>query len=358
LEALTDIIERLINQELDLKIKPPEPCAADIRLVYDVLEELRYVLLFTSEAVAVQGGSRALLAYSAANQLFERTSNLKGQAVSKYCISRLHFQAGRYVESITAMKDSLYLMKSIEERTQDANLKHFYKTWVRRRTLQMIKAMLIIAEEVSPDILEDAVFYIKADMNYKEQTDPEKALSLVQLAFSSVLLDRLHEVDQDLVAASRVMGRLEAPDYLLDFKGYTEGLFYEAQGYLRKAAEAFTRVLERSATLNPRTKAQCVKHLHEIFESRGLYSPQLKALQEGLNRRKDVVFLMDYSLSMEGPRINRALKGFLYLFDKALVADDRVSFVVFNRFPQVIFNLTFKGRNTAFLRNAIETCKL
>jgi tetratricopeptide (TPR) repeat protein len=256
------------------------------------------------------------------------------------------------------MKDSLYLMKSIEERTQDASLKHYYQTWIRKRTLQMVKAMLVIAEEVSPDILEDAVFYIKAEMNYKEQTDPERALSLVQLAFSSVLLDRVHEVEQHLDAASRVIEKLEAPDYLLDFKGYTEGLFYEAQGYLRQAAEAFTRVLERSAKLNPRTKAQCVKHLYTIFESRGLYNPQLKALQEGLNRSKDVVFLMDYSLSMEGPRINRALKGFLYLFDKALVAEDRLSFIVFNRFPQVIFNLTSKGRNTVFLRNSIETCKL
>jgi tetratricopeptide (TPR) repeat protein len=356
LDALTEIVERLINLEHDLTIKPPDPCPADIIEVYTALEELRVVILFTSDAVAKQGGTRALLAYSAACELFEVRGNVKGRAVSLYLISRLEFQAGRYIESVKSMKDCLQLGRRLEESAQGQG-KTYYREWIRRRTQQLIKVLLVIAEEQTAEVIEDAIFYVNSVMNSPTTTDSELALSNLQLSLACVLQDKLEEAGEHRDKARRLMEKLECSGYLLDFKGYVDGLLLQAKGKLRAAAECFTSVLERSAELNPRTKAGCVKHLCRIFESKGLYNPQLLALHQGVSRRKDVVFLMDYSLSMVGPRISRVLKGFLYLFDRALSAQDRVSFVVFNRFPEVIFDLTCKGYNTRFLRRAIEASK-
>lgn len=357
LETLTLLIDRLINNELDLSVKPPEPCAEDIRDVYAALEELRFVLMFTSEDVANLGGTRALLAYSAANQLFERRENMKGRAVSLYCISRLHFQSGRYIESAISIHESIQLTRRLEERSQVTQIKHYYKDWTEKRTLQMIKILLVIAEEGDLSVLGDAAALLTNCLSNTDNSYFVKASLYVQLAFAAVLRNNLAEVNDHLLDADRMIAKIDNTDSLLDFRIYTEALYYEAVGEAKKAATLYTQILERSKKLNPRTKANCIKHLYFIFKSKGLTSPQLYEHHAGLNRRKDVVFLMDYSLSMTGPRIARAIKGFLALFDRALVADDRLSFIVFNRFPQVIFDLTCKGRNTAFLRNSIEACK-
>mmetsp|Transcript_28776 Transcript_28776/g.51199 ORF Transcript_28776/g.51199 Transcript_28776/m.51199 type:complete len:861 (+) Transcript_28776:25-2607(+) len=357
LETLALLIERLINNELDLKVLPPEPCAEDIKAVYHALEELRYVLMFTSENVAEAGGTRALLAYSAACNLFERVGNLKGRAVSIYCISRLHFQAGRYKEAIHSIRESIHLAKQLEEKSSDAQLKHFYKSWWEKRTLQMIKIMLVIGEESNPDILDDAIFYLKAARSGQTLSDPTMAQVNVQHALACNLQGNMEEAKLYLVDAEKLMAKFDAPDSLLDFKSYTEGLYYEACGKYKSAATIFTQILERSPKLNPRIKGLCIKHIHQIFKSKGLNSVYLTDHYAGLAKAKDVVMLMDYSLSMEGPRISRVIKGFLHIFDKAIVPEDRVSFIVFNTFPQVIFDLTYKGKNSAFLRTSIELCK-
>lgn len=349
--------DQVVNSELDFKIKPPDPCAEDIRSVYASLEELRYIMMFTSEDVAEAGGTRALLAYSAAYTLFERSENLKGRAVSLYCISRLHFQAGRYIECLQSMKDSISLAKLMEEKSSHPQTKHFYKAWAEKRNLQMIKVMFCIAEELTLDILDDAVFYVKAALASQLLTGPTKASLYVQMALAAVLLNQLAEPLGHLEKAKELMTNFDAPDSLLDFVSYTEALYYKAVGATQNSARMFTETLERSEKLNPRTKANCIKHLYEIFEAQGLTSEELTKHHVGMNSRKDVVFLLDCSLSMEGPRIARAINGFLHLFDTALVADDRLSFITFNRFPKVVFDLTPKGKNSAFLRKAIEENK-
>lgn len=361
LETLTLLLQRLSNKELETSIKPPDPCAEDIRSVYAVLEELRHVMMFTSKSFAKNGGMRALLAYSAASQLFARHENLKGRAVSLYCIGRLHFQAGRFVEAVQAIRESIHIGRSLEERSTEPQMKYYYKVWVEKRTLQMVKVMLVIAEEVSIEVLDDAVFYMDAMIKNADLSVLEKAQLQLQLSLASILQsypkNRLEIANRHLEEAERLMAKFDVPDFLLDFKSYTEALLYEALEKPKKAAITFTQILERSPKLNPRMKALCIKHLHKIFQFNGLVSPQLIENYAGLNRRKDVVFLMDYSLSMEGPRIARAIKGYVTLFDNALVPEDKLSFIVFNRFPQVIFDLTYKGRNSVFLRKSIENCK-
>lgn len=63
---------------------------------------------------------------------------------------------------------------------------------------------------------------------------------------------------------------------------------------------------------------------------------------------------MDYSGSMENIKKEFAIQGILQVFDKYLQEEDRLGFVRFNQNIEVVFDLTPKAENTAYLRSAIE----
>ncbi|CAD8116567.1 unnamed protein product [Paramecium sonneborni] len=142
---------------------------------------------------------------------------------------------------------------------------------------------------------------------------------------------------------------------------YEKGLFIKRYDSIKKAAFIFTECLETSKYYDPEIRINCLKQLKEIFQSQNLLYkvPKIEQLLElnEIKKNNDIVFVIDHSGSMENIKKELAINGILKIFDNYLQDQDRISYMRFNQNIEVIFDLTYKSENTAFLRNAIERSK-
>ncbi|CAK61368.1 unnamed protein product (macronuclear) [Paramecium tetraurelia] len=142
---------------------------------------------------------------------------------------------------------------------------------------------------------------------------------------------------------------------------YEKGLFIKRYDSIKKAAFIFTECLETSKFYDPEIRINCLKQLKEIFQSQNLLYkvPKIEQLLElnEIKKNNDIVFVIDHSGSMENIKKELAINGILKIFDNYLQDQDRISYMRFNQNIEVIFDLTSKSENTAYLRSAIERSK-
>ncbi|KAM3133505.1 hypothetical protein pb186bvf_014347 [Paramecium bursaria] len=137
---------------------------------------------------------------------------------------------------------------------------------------------------------------------------------------------------------------------------YEKGLFCVRIKRFKSAAKLFTEALETSKFYDPEIRQNCLQQLLNIFKNNNLPTLRIEELlsKSMQKKHKDIVFAMDFSGSMENIKKDEAIKGILKIFDQYLQDHDRIGFIRFNQSIEVVFELTQKNQNTAYLRNSIN----
>lgn len=146
-------------------------------------------------------------------------------------------------------------------------------------------------------------------------------------------------------------------DILIQLLLFNYGNLYQKMGKYKYAGYLFTRSLEQGKYYDPDIRNKALVALNKIFSTQGLSgkAPNIRKILEEGDEINDVIFLLDYSESMDGPRIKYAIRCILNIFDNFLNVNDRISLIRFNSIIEIIFPFTLISSNSLQLRIHIQT---
>ena len=99
-----------------------------------------------------------------------------------------------------------------------------------------------------------------------------------------------------------------------------------------------------SSIYEPETRKKCLEELKSIYMEYSMPVDYIEYLLHDFQEpEKDVVFLVDYSLSMNGARIKKVQHNVGRIINSCLKNRNRAAYILFNKVCSIAFNLIPKG---------------
>jgi tetratricopeptide (TPR) repeat protein len=141
-------------------------------------------------------------------------------------------------------------------------------------------------------------------------------------------------------------------DRSLAYVHYHEGELYQVQGKWRQAKQEYEEAIKLAQSSDELwLVVYSMQHLADVHDELNLPSHEVRADAEKLKRsiryKKSVIFVIDYSGSMQAQnRIRAAVEGAKEIVRSQINPQDQVSIIVFNSSYREILPLTFRGEDS------------
>lgn len=343
IEDLADVLDKMINEDLDVNINVKEIIPKDVEKIYQVFTQLRTVIRFNKGTYFSANEAQALLNYSQALKLFKEFGNMKGQESCTFSIATIHLKNHRYDEARECMVYSMLMAKQMAEKIDIV-----YEELVNLRTEQLAKILYEMNEANPNKTMTDVIDLLKT----VTRKSPDRIFPYILLVCAFSKDHRDQEAQKYL---NEMHDKFTIPEHLFEWVTFCEGLIARSIGKYRLAADKFTECIVQSTHYDPELRRMCFKELLVIFNFFNLKSAEITRMYSMKDWKvyKDLVIVLDYSAYMSGNRIKRAQRGILTIFDQ-LNDNDRLSFITFQKTINIVFNLSLKSKNSFFIRSAIE----
>ena len=343
IDNLIKILERLKDGDVDINIEDQyQLCSKELTKLYTVFTKLKIVLKFGKKSYFTED-SEALMNYAQALTLFLEFRNMERAGTCYNNMGVIHLRNHRYQEAIACFAKAYELAQNMKINPELIN----------KRKKMLATTMLSLKKFAGkpPQLMLDLIETYKSLHEYtkavecllvlSEHTSSKPDLSETYLKQAESLVDKS--------LASQV------PREILYSKiTYCQGLILKTRGLLRESCQTFIHCISAYKIFDPETRSKALSHLNEIYSNFATENKYFDLAEEGCkNLAKDVVFVIDYSISMNGSRIQRALAAVCNLVDNNLKPDDRVAFITFNKTCNIAFNLTPRGAESRVLREKI-----
>lgn len=343
IEDLALLLDKMVNEDLDVNINMNDNVPKDVERIYQVFTQLRTVLRFNKGTYFGLNEAQALLNYSQALKLFKEFGNMKGQETCTFKIAMIHLKNHRYDEARECMVYSMLMAKQMAEKIDIV-----YEELVDARTEQLAKILYDMNEANPNKTMTDVIDLLKT----VTRKSPDRIFPYILLICA---LAKDHRDQEAQKYMKEIEDKFVIPTHLLEWVTFCEGLIARSIGKYRLAANKFTDCIEQSTHYDPELRRMCLKELMVIFNFFNIKSADLTRLYSMKDWKvsKDIVMILDYSAYMSGNRIKRAQRGILNIFDQ-LNDNDRLSLITFQKTINIVFNLSLKSKNSYFIRSAIE----
>lgn len=344
MDDLLEILDRMMNGDLDIDIQEHyQVCSQELTSLYSVFAKLKIVLRFR-EKVYFSEESRAIMNYAQALALFNEFKNTKGAGICYNNLGIIHFKNKRYFQAVECYAKAL---ESAEILNQSNDL------LIKRKHL-LAKALLAtkINDRRAVNLLLDIVDSYRNNIN-----DLSRLVSCL-LEAAETLVKNWGEGRHQIIEAEGILDRegifIIPKRMLYQRLLYCKGLLLVRQKKYRDACKLFTESLEINSDYDPDIRKSCLEELLKIFKEFSQPTLQIEELLDEFNDlKKDIVFVLDYSLSMNGSRIQKALTSIINVINEHVKPGDKIGFIIFNKECEVVFNLTPRGNDCSHLKSQI-----
>ena len=281
--------------------------------------------------------NKALENYTSALGLFEATENLKGEAM---CLNNLGNIYRGWKEYGKALENYTKAMEIDQKRgdrqglaNRMSNIGITYKSMGKpEKAMERYAAALAIDRELG-DKAGMATRLNNIGIIYQSQGNDGKALELFQEALA---------LDEETGNIRGMNSRLN-----------NVAVIYTRQGRYKEALQCSLKSLKISMDLeDKRGLANDFVNLHKIYEALGQkdkaaeFLSKYHAIRTKIETsRKTVIFVLDRSDSMSGPKMEAAQEGAVNLFRSKVYDDDNVAVIAFSSESELLMKLSKKKGN-------------
>ncbi|CAG9311525.1 unnamed protein product [Blepharisma stoltei] len=342
LDELSKIIDRLLVEDLEVKIPDKEEYTELIQRLFKVFKGLKTVLRFRKQGGVIGNEAEMLIQYADSFTLFNQYYNLRGMEICMSRIAYIHYSNKRYVEAQEAMQMALAITVKMQQKLSPSYIK------MVKKLKEQLADILIDSSLETKNKHWPTIISLLSDLENSSNTRIKLKLSLA-LAKGG----KISEAQEKLAPIEEELD--ENSPYAEMFL-YLKGVLLSSVKKFRSAALIFKQCLELNSHYDPWVRKACLIELKNIFINAGIKKDKVKRkLKWDKNFVKEVVLLHDYGITIKGPKNLRALKCFSTMID-SLSNNDKVSFVLSSKLPEIVFKLSLASKNTAYMKNAIMAC--
>lgn len=343
IDNLIKILERLKDGDVDIIIEDHyQLCSKELTKLYTVFTKLKIVLKFGKKTYFSED-SEAIMNYAQALTLFLEFRNMERAGICYNNIGVIHLKNYRYQEAIACFAKAYELAQTLKNKPEIVNK--------RQRMLATTMLCLKKFDKKPPQLMLDLIETYKYNKEYTKAA--ECLIILAEHAVSNITTAEkfLYEAEELI----DIHTSFDIPKEILHAKLiYCKGLILIQKGLLKQACETFIGCMSMYKIFDPETRSKCLERLNEIYSKFGIDNDIFITAAAGCkNQAKDVIFVVDYSISMNGSRIKKTLLGICHIVEVRLKPEDRVAFITFNKTCNIAFNLTPRGAESTVLQEKI-----
>lgn len=304
-----------------------------------------------------------LITFSQALQLFQDFKNTRGLRICASKIGEIHLFEGRLEEaieyfSIAKTQAEAGLAKSKETLESGGISEEEYALNVdilRICSNKLAETMLEVGNSA-----QEVVFSLQSGIE-RDSSGANRCIQADSCILLGMAYTRLGQLEAAQLALERAYFLLnQSYQSLLQVQLLTQkalfvrGCIAEAMGNSLEAGQMYTNSLLLYERFDPNVRKQCfcrLKNLFVRYEMENLGLNELISEQEV--REKEVVFLLNYSQSMQKAGIKPIIANLVQVFNGNLRDFDYSALILYGNTVKLGYNLTLKAQNTEFLRQNI-----
>ena len=339
IDNLVQILDRMMEGDLDINIEEHyELCSKEITKLYTVFTKLKIVLRFGKSKYFTED-SEAIMNYAQALALFLEFRNMEGVGVCYNNLGIIHYKNHRFHEAIECFAKALEAAQTLtNQHDLIVKRKHMLAT-----TMMAWKKN----EKRAPALMKELIDIYKAKKDLSQAVECLLLVAENCIRINEDYESYLNEAEEIL----KLKNRFSTPKEILETKLlYCKGLSLVKKGFLREGCATFINCLTEYSIYDPETRKKCLDELLLIYQDYNISIEFIDSiLQEFQDQERDIIFLLDYSMSMTGSRIAKSQQNFIKVINTYVAAKDRIAYIVFNKICNVVFNLTQKGNDCSNL---------
>lgn len=340
IDNLVDILDRMMEGDLDINIEEHyQLCSKEITKLYTVFAKLKIVLRF-GKSIYFAEDSEAIMNYAQALALFLEFRNMEGVGVCYNNLGIIHYKNNRYHEAIECFAKALEAAESMPNQFElILKRKHMLATtmlaWKRTdsRTPTLMLELIDVYKKNTKDLSKAVECLLLVSEHYIRNTGDSKGYL---------------EEAIDLVSSGN---EFKTPIEIFEMKIlFCQGLSLAKAGQTREACDSFIDCLMKGSVYDPETRRKCLEELRSIYIENAVPVDYLDYLLSDFKEsEKDVVFLIDYSLSMNGIRIQKTQQCISKVINTCIKPRNRIAYILYNKTCNIAFNLIPKGADCSSL---------
>ena len=346
IRELTTLTHYIAEGDLsrDLKTDSGE-MAPEIGMLHDAFNNLLTSLRFGN--LDYYGGDldRAYSNYRKALALFETTNNRRGIALAKNNLGNIYrawsdpTSAERYYREAISIGEKLKDRKGLASRYNNL-------------------ALLMLDQGE----YEKSLDFLNLALEYDEEINNQKG-KVIRLSNRGLVYQQKDEIEGARLAFLEALELAEKIQYqrgMAYAQLHLGTLFLHQNKYEGAQTQLETALLLAKDLVDVSLVTQCLTKLAEVHTKMGFkdeaarYNGMAIELGRRMVYRKYVLFVIDYSGSMGGPRIRAAIKGALALLDYQVNPQDEVGVITFNSNSNIVLPMTAMETQAPKIRRTIE----
>eukprot|EP01016_Furgasonia_blochmanni_P001314 TRINITY_DN1049_c0_g1_i1.p1 TRINITY_DN1049_c0_g1~~TRINITY_DN1049_c0_g1_i1.p1 ORF type:complete len:517 (+),score=135.18 TRINITY_DN1049_c0_g1_i1:69-1553(+) len=397
LENLLGVIKAIEEDDLDVSVASSlDQSSYEISNLYLTINRLKDIQKFLKHNEA--NSAVSLIRYVNALKLFQEVNNIRVCGAIQNNIGNIHLKQGRYEEALKYYEDAIQTAKKEEA---------IYNTEIERkklgigseddtkakgdpyealknvdllkmnRTHQWCTCMLAMPKKTPKQwkkLSERLHIVIQSDLK-NHRNLPRVIKNLINMAHAlteqksykaaeNVIEDAAKYLEVASVNIKTIQKEQEQmssdvfyPEIIEQSLLFERARLAEKKGQYKKACVYYTDIITTGKIYDPAIRKQALLNLRDILTAQGLMKRAgniNRILEDFEPKNRDMVFLLDYSESMKGSRIQYAISIMISIFEKLINPNDRTALLRFNTTTYTVFNLLEKQRQTGYIRRQME----
>lgn len=345
IKEMTSLVKKMTQQDFTRGVRTSGSYYEEVGTTVDALLSFQEACRYGNQAFIRGDLNRALANYQNLLEVSRRLEIEEGEQTMLMNIGNVYRQRGDtgnawdyYQEALTIANRMLQRAKS-EDREENDALGRIASVYHNMALVEMDRENPKRALE----LLEDAAAIDKTLGNDRGLAKRNDAMGLAMMRDG-----RYSQAHSRFDEAKKIAEGI-AYDRSLAYIHYHEGELHQVQGNWRKAKNEYEEAIDLGKSADELwLVVYAMQRLADVHDQLSLPSHELRAEAEKLKRsiryRKSVVFVIDYSGSMQAQnRIRAAVEGAKEIVRSQINPQDQVSIIIFNSSYREILPLTVRG---------------
>ncbi len=348
IKDLTEVCDLLAQGDLHVE---PEDISGGGKEIYAIHERfigLITALRFGNDDYYLGDLHRAFQNYQAALELFTNLNNQRGMGICHNNLGNIYKAWGDVKKAKSHYETAIDIARTLNDKLALARrLNNLALLYLDLNDPETAVKMLEEAKEYDYEL--DNVFGLSTRL-------ANLGLAYFHLGRLNLAMDHFNEALQ--IAEERKDQRSIA------YVNYYLGNFYLKRGQLSEAADAFGSALNHARLIDDmrlqlKIARQLVVTYHRMNSPSDVRAAErlVAHLEEALEPKKVILFVIDYSGSMSGSRIKAAVNGAVRIFQKHVNPKDTCSVIVFNNESHIVLPPTLVEGNEDLIRSRLYSLR-
>ncbi|TFF95035.1 VWA domain-containing protein, partial [Candidatus Thorarchaeota archaeon] len=348
IKEMTNLVKKMTRQDFTRGVSTSGSFYEEVGTTVDALLSFQEACRYGNQAFIRGDLNRALANYQNLLEISRRLEIVEGEQTMLMNIGNVYRQRGDTGNAMDYYEEALGIAQKMLEKTKEEGLA---EADAMGRIASVYHNMALVEmDRENPDraldLLEDAA---AIDMTMKNDRGLAKRNDAMGLA---MMRDGRYSQAHSKFEDAKKIGERINYDRSLAYIHYHEGELYQVQGKWRKAKNEYEQAVDLGRSADELwLVVYAMQRLADVHDQLSLPSHELRADAEKLKRsirfRKSIIFVIDYSGSMQAQnRIRAAVEGAKEIVRSQVNPQDQVSIIIFNSSYREILPLTVRGEKS------------